>query len=181
MSGCKVNNCENHSSEVNQSIYIISLNVCGLKSKLFTPEFVELCSKHDIICLSEIKCDEVDMKNVVEFFEKMQFTVIYSVRKVVSAYKSGGIMIAVKHEMKPHWKPVRRRSEAFISLHLDKACLNLMKDVVITAVYIPPSNSRFSSIELFEELDNFLLDYNDDDYYHIVCGDFNAHTGTYVK
>ena len=83
--GHKVNNCKNHLPEVNQSIHIVSLNVCGLKSKLFTPDFVELCRKHDIICLTEIKCDEVDMKNVTQFFQKMKFTVIYS----VSTYKSG--------------------------------------------------------------------------------------------
>lgn len=30
---------------------------------------------------------------------------------------------------------------------------------------------------MFEHLDNFLLDHNDEDYCHILCGDFNAHTG----
>lgn len=46
------------------------------------------------------------MQNVIEFLEKIEYAVIYRVRKVVSAYKSGGIMITVKHEMKPHWKPI---------------------------------------------------------------------------
>ena len=45
-------------------------------------------------------------------------------------------------------------------------------------MYIPPSNSRQSSVELFEELDNLLLDFSDEEYCHILCGDFNAHTGT---
>ena len=58
------------------------------------------------------------------------------------------------------------------------SCLGLKKDVLITSLYIPPCNSQYSSIELFDELDHFLLDYHDDCYYHIVCGDFNAHTGT---
>ena len=71
------------------------------------------------ICLSEIKCDEVDMKNVVGIFYKLGYTVIYSVRKHLSVSRSGGIMITVKHEMNNFWKPVRKRSEAFLSLHLN--------------------------------------------------------------
>ena len=53
----------------------------------------------------------------------MGFTLIFTVRKVFSTTKSGGIMIAVKHEMKPHWKPIRSGLEAFISLQLNKACM----------------------------------------------------------
>lgn len=49
------------------------------------------------------------------------------------------------------------------------------RQVVITTVYIPPCNTRFSIAELLEDLNNYLLDFNDD---YNVCGDFNAHTGT---
>ena len=43
------------------------------------------------------------------------------------------------------------------------------RKTLLLGLYIPPSNSRFSSVEL-------LLDYYIDDYYHVICGDFNAHT-----
>ncbi len=38
--------------------------------------------------------------------------------------------------------------------------------------------SRYGSAEHFEELDDFLLTYRNDDYVHVLCGDFNAHTLT---
>ena len=49
--------------------------------------------------------------------------------------------------------------------------------MIITAVYVPPSNSRYGNIEDFIDIDNFLLDYSED-YLHLLCGDFNSHTGT---
>lgn len=79
-----------------RQLNILSLNVCGLKGKLSTPEFVDVCRKHDVLCFSEIHCDEVDMDLVKEIFDEMGFSVVYRVRSVLCSYKSGGIMIAVK-------------------------------------------------------------------------------------
>ena len=39
---------------------ILSLNVCGLVSKLHNPDFVEFLSLYDIICLTETKIDKID-------------------------------------------------------------------------------------------------------------------------
>lgn len=85
-------------------------------------------------------------------------------------------MIAAKSELKNYLKLIRGISDSYLSLILDKARLGLEKHTIITSVYIPPSNSKYSSAELLESLDNFLLDYYVDDYYHVLCGDFNAHT-----
>lgn len=57
-------------------------------------------------------------------------------------------------------------------LRIKETCLNYF------CVHTPPSNSRCSSVEVFEELDHFLLDYSNDDYYYIPWCDFNVHTST---
>ncbi len=40
------------------------------------------------------------------------------------------------------------------------------------------AHSRLGSAEHFEELDAFLLTYTNNDYIHVLCGDFNVHTLT---
>ena len=40
---------------------------------------------------------------------------------------------------------------------------------------VPPYGTKYSNIELFEELTNELLNYDTDVYEHVLCGDFNAH------
>ena len=53
----------------------------------------------------------------------------------------------------------------------------MAKSLIVSAVYIPPVNFRNASIDHFEERDNFLLDYPNEDYSHLLCGDFNSHIG----
>ena len=38
-------------------------------------------------------------------------------------------------------------------------------------------NSRYANAEYFEEIDNFILDYANENYLHLLCGNFNSHTG----
>lgn len=159
---------------------ILTLNVSGLKSKLSISDYVDTCLKYDVLCFSQIKCDEVDMQCIKDFFDNLGYTVIYRVRKTLSVNKSGGILIGVKNSIKSFWKPLIGRSEVSISVMIDKSFLGLPKHIIISVVYIPPSNSRYSSVKMFDHLDNFLLDHNNEDYCHILCGDFNAHTGGFT-
>jgi len=54
----------------------------------------------------------------------------------------------------------------------------LNKKITIGNVYIPPKNSIYSNIELFSVLEREITTRGTDDTYIILCGDFNAHTGT---
>lgn len=45
------------------------------------------------------------------------------------------------------------------------------------SVYIPPSHSRYPKILHFDELDNLLLSYFRRCHHHLLCGNFNTHTG----
>lgn len=45
-------------------IKIVSLNVCGLCSKLQTPDFLEFINEHEIVCLTETQTDCADVIDV---------------------------------------------------------------------------------------------------------------------
>ena len=63
-------------------------------------------------------------------------------------------------------------------LDLDKGLFNFDKNVIYITASIPPAGKRYSNIDLFNSLSNVILDYDTDDYFHIIVGDLNAHTKT---
>lgn len=159
-------------------INVLSLNVCGIKSKLLIQEFIDFLQSYDVVCLCETRCDDVDMSIVGETMENLGFVVVFKNRHEVSRYKSGGLVIAIKKNAPFKWKQIKHTYETLLSIRLDHIYLNLENDLIITAVYIPPSNSRYANKDHFDELDNLLLNYTNTDYFHLLCGDYNAHTGT---
>ena len=50
----------------------------------------------------------------------------------------------------------------------------LFTKTLFGVVYIPPENSLYSNIEMFSEIENFLLNIDCD---YCLLGDFNSHTG----
>lgn len=110
--------------------------------------------KTDSLCLIETRCDDVDMVNVELIMRDTGFSITYKNRGVLSRYRSGGIRIAVKDDKSFNWKILKDTSEAFISIMLDKKYVALDKNIVVSSVYIPPSNSKYANIEFFEELEN---------------------------
>ena len=70
---------------------LVSLNVCGLKSKTIIPEFRNYIDKFDIIGLQETKMDFVDER---QYFEG--YMSYYKSRRKVSRVKSGGLALLVK-------------------------------------------------------------------------------------
>ena len=64
-----------------------------------------------------------------------------------------------------------------VVLILDKRLFKFDKNILFITAYVPPYNTRYSSIDLFSKISNIILNYDPEDYYHLVVGDFNAHTG----
>ena len=159
-------------------IDLLSLNVCGLKSKLQVKEFVSMLKNYDVICMCETRCDDADMNNVRDKMEELGFNIVFKNRYALSRFKSGGLIIALNREVDFKWKPTKSNYETLLSVRVTGRSVGLDKDLVITCVYIPPSHSRYAETEHFDELDNLLLTYTNDDYYHVLCGDFNADTGS---
>ena len=166
-----------NTSELNVfSVNLLTLNVCGLRSKLLLDEFIELLKKYDVICMCETRCDDVDMKNVKDKIENIGFNIVYKNRGALRRFKSGGLLIAVRNTFNYIWKQTKDGFETLLSVYVNGVTRGMEKNLMITSVYIPPSHSRYGKPEHFGELDDFLLSNND--CYHIVSGDFNAHTGT---
>ena len=80
-----------HTVNKNSDIKILSLNVCGVKHRLFYAEFQCLINKFDIVCFQETKLDDIDIIDCENFIFK------YKNRKKISNYKSGGIAIGYKN------------------------------------------------------------------------------------
>ena len=78
------------------SLDVLSLNVCGIKSKLFSADFVNLINDYDVICFTETKCDGVDMINFKDRMENNGFDIVFKNRNKLSRFLSGGIFMGIK-------------------------------------------------------------------------------------
>ena len=71
---------------------ILSLNVCGLRSKLVIPDFVTHISQYDILCFTESKTNATDcMSTLIP-----GYTLCLNNRK--GTRPSGGIAIGIRNE-----------------------------------------------------------------------------------
>lgn len=77
---------------------LLSLNVCGLVSKLSCPEFSNLINAYDIIGIQESKTDDTDAVKIPGY------TVFLHNRASISRFRSGGIGLIVKDEILPYVK-----------------------------------------------------------------------------
>ena len=157
-------------------INILTINVCGLKSKLLLEDFMNFIMNYDVVCMCETRCDDADTKNIKNVLEKAGFNFVYKNRSALSRYKSGGLLIAVKNTLNIRWTEMKSGDETLLSICVYGRDVGLEKNLLITCVYIPPSHSRYGKREHFDELDEFFLSHSD--CFHVVSGDFNAHTGT---
>ena len=85
-------NSNNSISSCLGNLNVLTLNVGGLKSKVYRPEFVDFCTKFEIIGFQETKTDSLDeiiLPNFILHFKH---------RKEVSRTKSGGIGLAFKKQ-----------------------------------------------------------------------------------
>ena len=81
-----INDINGHRPHLNHSdISLGSLNVCGLKSKLNSPEFVQLINQYHIFCVVETKLDVHDSIQIPNF------TFFSKPRSQKVKRKSGGI------------------------------------------------------------------------------------------
>lgn len=65
--------------------------------------------------------------------------------------------------------------EALLSVQLERNnSLSTHKDLVMTSVYILPSQFIYAKVLQFDDLDKLLLSYSYSCYYHLLCGGFNG-------
>lgn len=158
-------------------IKILNINVCGIISKLKIDIFKEQCQLYDIICLSETKTDDCDISLLDEAFGEIGYNIICKNRCKLKVKKSGGIIIAYRKGLEQFVTDVQSNSKIVNWVRFNKKMCESEADIVIGAIYIPPRQSPYSKIDLFDELENEILNNNFDEEHVLLCGDFNCHTG----
>ena len=150
---------------------VLSLNVCGVMSRLQYPDFINFAQKYDILCFTETKTDHLDLPKLDNYVFEMKN------RKHVRKRKSGGIILGFKEEIKEFIEVIDAESEYVLWFKISKLLTNTEEDVLCGIVYIPPQNSAYCQDNPFHEIELELLNFSQ---YQFKCllGDFNARVST---
>lgn len=143
------------SDQISRDLKVLSLNVCGLKSKCYSPDFISFLNCYDIVGLQETKLDDLD------HLEIPNFVLFFKNRKTISRRKSGGIALAVKTHLVKYVKIIETDCNLVLWFSLDKHLTKLRKDSLYGVVYIPPENSDFSINDPFLEIQTELSKLSD--------------------
>ncbi|XP_060554602.1 uncharacterized protein LOC132715603 [Ruditapes philippinarum] len=161
----------NKDSLVAELFSILSLNVCGLKSKLGCPEFTKLLQQYCIIGLQETKCDNLD------FIDLPGYDVFMKNRHDIrTRRKSGGLALFVRKDISKYVKIIETDCKLVLWFTVSKSICKTDNDLLCGVIYIPPEYSEYSVEDPFLEIQN---DYsNFIDKYDSFClfGDFNSRT-----
>ncbi len=159
------------------SFCILSLNVCGLKSKFDYPEFGELISDYDCLCFQESKCDDVDDEVLSNFFDAMGF-ICYTKHRtshMLTRVRSGGLVLCIKKKWGDNVVYHNTHSKLVMWLSVK---FNTNQNILQGNVYIPPSGSPYAHADCFNEIDSELDNLMHNEKVNVcMCGDFNARTG----
>ena len=68
------------------------------------------------------------------------------------------------------------QTDLCLCLKINRQLLNYDKDLFILSVYIPPYNTRYSNVGMFDELAQIILDIGIENNHVLICGDMNGHT-----
>ena len=91
--------------------------------------------------------------------------------------KSGGLLLYCKSQLKPFIKIVIV-CNTHIWFEIDKTLFyNLLANLKVCAIYSPPESSNYYSDEIWEELNNDLLNITKENTPFLLIGDINARIG----
>ena len=153
-------------------ISILSLNCCGIKRRLQYDEFRELITCHDILCFQETKTDDIDV------LELENYEFVMKNRKKYGRVNSGGIVLAFRNYLKEHITIHETECKSVLWFELSKNVTNFDNNLIVGIIYIPPENSKYSSRELFTNIEMEMHELVKNGKHVILTGDFNARTGT---
>lgn len=164
-------------SVTRSDIKILTLNVCGLSSKLISPEFLLLVKQHDIIGVQETKTDDTDT-----YLDIPGYKIFYHNRQCISRYRSGGIALIVKENLLPYIKVDQSKSSKLILFFTISKRIysvdNHDDDLVCGIVYIPPQGSKYATDDPYLEIQEELFRYCSDMKHVLLFGDFNSRCKT---
>lgn len=130
-------------------------------------DFENLVNKYDIICLSETKlCDRDKIEEIDGY------TIVVQNRKNARR-SSGGLAVLVKNHLCKFITIINTASDYTLWFKINKSLTGY--DLLFCNVYIPPENSHYSSVNMFDVIEEEFVSIHQDE---ITCllGDFNART-----
>ena len=147
-----------------------SLNVCGVKSKFISSDFENFVRSRDIICFCETKLSDIDR------FELAGFKIFTKNRKGVKR-ASVGVAVCVRDNLSKYVKILDTDSDFTLWFKIDRRLTGYIKDLLCCVVYLPPEGSNYSSIEMFDTIEEEFILLHDNE---MVCmfGDYNSRTRT---
>ena len=166
------------SASVNiNSISIAAWNICGIKSKLEDPDFIQELLPHDIIILSETFTENNNLhipgykcKNI---FRKLKHK---KARK-----NSGGVSVLTKINIANFVTPVKTTAESLIWLKISKNLTGYPSDTFCCCAYIPPYKSpyykTYPNLDLFDSLSSEITQFSKLGHI-LITGDLNSRLGS---
>ena len=116
--------------------------------KIKGTELEEICENYDILCFSESKFDEFDNVHIQNFVQ------LPPVIRNGAKCKSGGVVVFVKSSKFVIIEVLKSSSENVLWFILKDV---LHAPVLFGAMYIPPENSIYSSIDFFDVIEGDIL------------------------
>ena len=151
-------------------------NINGLSNKILgdkldNNDFLDSINNCDFVALSEIW-----NRSHIELPEYNSFTSLSN--KSNSTGRQSGIAFFFKSKFQ-QYITIIQNSCTILWCKLSKEVAGYEKDAYICALYIPPQNSPHFHTEIFEELENSIINYSSKGHI-LLLGDFNARTGKYT-
>lgn len=146
-----------------------------LGHKLHNSDFLNQFNSSDIFIMSEIWVSDV---NELPGFDIIALSPPRKLNTKRSGRFSGGILVAVKRFLTPHFSLIKQTSE-YIWLKIDKNILQLDKDILLCSCYIPPKHSPYFNPDTLLNLENDINLFKRNSYI-VLAGDFNARTGVEI-
>lgn len=153
------------------NIHGISDKVIG--NKLQTDCFIDSIRNNDFIILTETwTCNEVQVSGYRSYV-----SVPCPAKNGSGGRLSGGVCLLYKEKLFTKIT-LMKSSKNYIWCKIDKSCLGTEQDIFLCGAYIPPHNSTHYSLDIFEELENDILNFGSEGSI-LLLGDLNARTGKY--
>ena len=166
----------------------LALNVCGLRTKMLSPDFLHLIENYNVVALSETKLDDLDKICIPGY------TLFFKNRQKFKR-KSGGILLCIKNTLTDFVTVLESKNRReridnsvinkykFVDADLMSEVLYfkfdkefLGKEVLFGCVYLPPEGSDYYDRNFLSNMENDVASLNSD----AICllGDFNARTAS---
>ena len=150
----------------------LSINTCGLKSKLRFPEFKNLINSYDIVGVQESKFDDLDSVQI------HGYETIFKNRKKISRYRSGGIALIVKSSIFPFITIYETSSNLVQWFSISRSLTNIDSDIICGNIYVPPYGSKYVHQDPYLEIQTEMNTFNTNSKNIILFGNLNSRSAS---